>query len=83
MRVTKGKGWGILIQLLGLTVGLVLVDGSFVGEPESSVQEGEVCLIPRRDPTQTGCQRWLWYSDLPNPYPKTTPLSLQEAFELM
>lgn len=46
-------------------------------------QELEVCPVSPDDPTQSGCRQYLSYSDFPNPYPKTTPLTPEEAFALI
>ena len=45
--------------------------------------DSEDCDSSTEDPTKSGCQIWLRYSDLPDLYPKTRSLSPKEAFDLI
>ncbi|MBA7666485.1 hypothetical protein ES703_74566 [subsurface metagenome] len=67
-------GIQILLALLAVVGGLVSA---------CTNQETDICSLPTADPTQAGCQQWLRYSDLPDLYPKTTPLTPEEAFDLI
>ena len=72
-------GIRILLALLAVAGGLVVS----CTNQEPATQETDICTLPTDDPTQAGCRQFIHLSDFPDPYPKTTPLTPEEAFDLI
>ena len=77
------KGLTVLALAVSLVIGLMLAGGCTGQEASPPSQEGEICPVSVDDPMQSGCRQNLYYSDFPDPYPKTTPLTPEEAFAVI